>query len=116
MGDSYIKLDQALKDLIEAYVDLDKEIALKNNDDEDAYSSAMIETLETSIESALEDQDVESKFFANMITFLSDALEQLDPVAFEDAITEGADDEYESDDDDEIDYDDSDDDDSDDDE
>lgn len=105
MRSSSSKLDQALKDLIEAYVELDGQMNEKYEDDEDAYSAAMLEVLETSIEGALEDQDVETKSFANMLSYFSDALEQLDPVAFDDA-TEGEEEEYEGDDDDDdIDYD-----------
>ncbi|MCC6953823.1 MAG: hypothetical protein IT290_06870 [Deltaproteobacteria bacterium] len=107
MGDSFAKLDQALKDLIEAYVALDEEMSGKYSDDNEAYNNAMTEVLETSIESALEEQDAETKYFANMITVLSDALESIDPVAFEDALTETDDDEeYSGDDDDDEEYDD----------
>ena len=112
MGDSFAKLDQALKDLIEAYVALDTEISAKHSDDDEAYANAMTEVLETSIESALEEQDQETKFFANMITLLSDALESIDPVAFEDPLGEDSDDDdYTADgDDDGDDYDDTEDD------
>ena len=107
------KLDQALSDLIEAYVALESELDEKHGDDEDSFATALVEVLETSIEAAIENQDVSTTVFASMLSTFTEALEQLDPSAFE---NEGEDDEeYESDDsdydvdDDEIDLDDDDD-------
>ena len=110
MVDSFAKLDQALKDLIEAYSELETELSGKFENDDEAFSTAVIEVLETSIEGALEEQDVETKAFANLLTLFSDALEQIDPVAFEDAVEEDEDAEGEYEDDDDLDYDDLDDD------
>jgi hypothetical protein len=77
-------LDQALKDLIESYAELDEETEEKFGDDEESYSHAVIEVLETSIESALEEHDISTTLFANILSNLTEALEQLDPAAFED--------------------------------
>jgi hypothetical protein len=107
MAQTSNKLDQALKDLIEAYAELDEELSEKFSDDEEAYTSTMTELLETSIEGALEDQDVEPKYFANLLEFLSDSLELLDPTVFDTA--EGEEEEEEDSDYDDIDYDDIDD-------
>jgi len=101
MRGSTSKLEQALKDLIEAYSELDTELTAKLEDDEEAYASSMLESLETSIESALEDQDMETKSFANLLSYFSDALEQLDPVAFdEEGESDEEEEEYEDDEDD----------------
>lgn len=102
MASSYSKLDQALKDLIEAYTAMEEEFDEKYGDDEEAFSSAVIEALETSVESAIDDQDSSTSFFANLLSSLSEALEQLDPAAFEET-TEEEDDEDDAS---EIDYDD----------
>ena len=93
MSNSYAKLDQALKDLLEAYTELEEENESKFGDDEDSYSHAMIEALETSIESALEEHDVSTTVFAAVLSNLTEALEQLDPSAFdEEAATYGLED------------------------
>jgi uncharacterized coiled-coil protein SlyX len=84
MSSSYTNLDQALKDLVEAFAELEEEVEDKFSDDEDSYSHAMVETLETSIESALEEHDVTTASFANLLSNLTEALEQLDPSAFDD--------------------------------
>lgn len=83
MASSYAKLDQALKDLIEAYTELDEELEEKYGDDEDSFSHAMIEALETSIESAIEEYDTSTSSFATVLSSLTEALEQLDPSAFD---------------------------------
>lgn len=83
MADSFGKLDQALKDLIEAYTELEQQLDEKYGDDDEAFSNAVIEALETSIESALDDQDSDTGFFGGVLSRLSEALEQLDPAAFE---------------------------------
>lgn len=102
MASSYAKLDQALKDLIEAYTELDEVIEKKYGEDEDAFSHAIIEALETSIESALEEHDTSTNTFATILSSLTEALEQLDPSAFED---EDADYEMEEADDEDAEYD-----------
>lgn len=102
MANSVSKLNQALKDLVESYLAIDEEYQTKFEDDEDAYASAMIEVLENGIEGAIDEVDASSAAVASMISALSEALEQLDPSAFdEDAEEFDADDaEYEGDEDD----------------
>lgn len=92
----YKKLDDALKDLVEAYIELEDQITEKVGDDEDAFTHAIIEALETSIESAIEEHDFSTTGFAAILSNLTEGLEQLDPVAFDDDEEE---DEDESDDD-----------------
>ena len=53
MAKSFSKLDQALKDLIEAYGQIEEEYSDKFAEDEESYSAAIMEVLETSIESAI---------------------------------------------------------------
>ena len=84
MASSFSKLDQALQDLIEGFTNLEAEISGKYAEDEDSYSHAIVEVLETSIESALEEHDVTTSTFALLLSSLMEALEQLDPLAFED--------------------------------
>ena len=84
MANSYVKLDQALKDLIEAYVEVEEELEAKHGEDEEAYTHAVMEVLETSIEGAVEEQDSSTGAFATILSMLTEALEQLDPSAFED--------------------------------
>lgn len=83
MGKKHNKLDQALKDLIESYVELEEELSAKHRDDEDALNAGIIEVLETSIEGALEEHDYSSSKFANLLSVLTESLEQIDPAAFE---------------------------------
>jgi len=92
------KLDEALQDLVEAYTELEDAISTKVGDDEDAFSHAIIEALETSIESAIEEHDFSTSGFAAILTNLTEALDQLDPVAFDDDEEEDdEDEEYEID-------------------
>ena len=84
MAKTHSKLDQALNDLIEAYSELEEELGTKHAEDEEALSHAMIEALETSIEGALEEHDYSSSNFASVLSMLTEALEQVDPAAFED--------------------------------
>lgn len=98
MGKS--KLDQALIDLIEAYTALESEIDTKYADDEESYAAAMIEALETSVEAAIEDQDASTSSFASLLSSLTEALEQLDPSAFEGGEDEDDESDYDSDEDD----------------
>ena len=83
MANSHSKLDQALRDLIEAYMELEEDLDEKLGQDEESYDSAIIETLETSIETALEEQDTSTTYFATLLDALQSGLEQLDPSAFE---------------------------------
>lgn len=105
------KLDQALIDLMEAFVEIEEKMASKFGDEEDSFTNALVETLETSIEGALEETDMSTSGFATFLSCLSEALEQLDPGAFEEDEEEEDEEEgsYEVDDDDvDIDEDDSD--------
>ncbi|MFN8389162.1 MAG: hypothetical protein U0136_02590 [Bdellovibrionota bacterium] len=83
MANTFSKLDQALKDLIEAYVELEGQLEEKHGDDEESMSHAMIEALETAVEGALEEHDYSSSNFAGVLSLITEALEQLDPAAFE---------------------------------
>ncbi|MBL7662977.1 hypothetical protein JNK13_09525 [bacterium] len=105
MSSAYTKLDQALADLIEAYVGLESDMETKFSDDADAFQSAMTETLETAIETALEEQDASTSTFATMLSLLSEALETLDPSAFDEETEEAADEDEDYDDDEDIDID-----------
>lgn len=84
MANSYAKLDQALKDLVEAFAEVETELEEKHGEDEEALSHAVIEALETAVEGALEEHDYSSSSFAGLLSLLTEALEQLDPAAFED--------------------------------
>ena len=83
MAHSHNKLEQALKDLIEAYAALEQELEEKHGDDEDAFSHEICEALETAIETAIEDSDSTPSFLATLLSNTSQALEQIDPNAFE---------------------------------
>ena len=83
IADSFSKLDQALKDLVESYASLVSELENKHGEEDDeALSAAIIEAIETSIEGAIDEQDSSTSEFAELISALSEALEQLDPSAF----------------------------------
>ncbi len=84
MANSTSKLDQALMDLIEAYSEIASGLAEKHGEDEDALNNALVEVLETSIDSAVEEQGFNTSQFASMLSCLTEALEQIDPSAFED--------------------------------
>ncbi len=83
MVKSFSKLDQALKDLVEAYAELESDLEAKHGEDEESLSAALIEALETGVEGALEEHDYSSSSFAGLLSMLTEALEQLDPAAFE---------------------------------
>ncbi len=95
MVSSYKKLDEALQDLVEAYIELEDQITEKVGDDEDAFTHSIIEALETSIEAAIEEHDFSTTGVAAILSNLTEALEQLDPVAFDDDEDEDSDEEYE---------------------
>ena len=84
MAKAYAKLDQSLKDLVEAFAEVETELEEKHGEDEEALSHAVIEALETAVEGALEEHDYSSSSFAGLLSLLTEALEQLDPAAFED--------------------------------
>jgi len=83
MANSTSKLDQALQDLIEAYAALEEEIDERCGEDEEAFATSLIEALEASIDTAVEACDVDTHMVANMISALSEAMESLDPDAFD---------------------------------
>jgi hypothetical protein len=84
MANAYNRLDQAILDLIEAYSALESEVEEKCAGDEDSYAHAIIEALETSLESSIDESDIATNQFAAILSNLTEALEQLDPSAFED--------------------------------
>ena len=83
MSSAYARLDQAVKDLLDAYIEIDDELQSKHSEDEDSFSNAMIEALETSLESALEEHDISTGALAGIFSNFTEALEQLDPSAFD---------------------------------
>ena len=83
MSNAYARLDQALKDLVEAYTEVEAELEDKYSDDEDSFSHAVIEALETAIESTIEEQDISTSALAGVFANMTEALEQLDPSAFD---------------------------------
>ena len=101
IADSFSKLDQALKDLVESYSTLVSELENKHGEeDEEALSAAIIEAIETSIEGAIDEQDSSTSEFAELVSALSEALEQLDPSAFNEQTEEEEEEEEYGDDDD----------------
>ncbi len=104
MVSSFKKLDEAIQNLIEAYTELEEEISEKVGDDEDAFSHSIIEALETSIESAIEETDFSTAGFAAVLSNLTESLEELDPAAFEEAEEDEDEEEYEMEDLDDEDY------------
>ena len=104
------KLDQALADLVEAFVELEQEMDEKFGDDEEGFQTAIVEALETSIETAIEEQDSTTSSFASLVSCMSEALEHIDPSAFQAEDEEEEDEESEYDvDDSDLDYDEDDD-------
>lgn len=97
MANSYAKLDSALKELIEAFSEVEEDLDEKFGEDEEAYTSALIEALETSVEGAIDDQDSSTTTFASILSTLTEALENLDPTAFEGASSEDEEEEEETD-------------------
>jgi len=83
MSGASSKLEQALRDLVEAFVALEEETEEKFGDDELSYSAAIVEALEPAIENAIEDIDLSTTTVATLIDALTEALESLDPNAFE---------------------------------
>ena len=83
MSNPYSKLDQAISDLVEAYQELELELEKKNGDDLEAIENGAVEAFETSIDAAIEEHDSSTSSFASLVSAMSDAIEQLDPSAFE---------------------------------
>lgn len=100
------KLDQAFKDLVEAFAELESQCFEKYENDEENYNSTIVEAIETCIEGALDECDVDTSVVATLLTACSEALENIDPEAFSEQ--DGDDDDYASDDDEEEDEDDED--------
>lgn len=98
------KLSQAIIDLIEAYSVLEDELEEKHPDDEDAYALSLVNAVETAIEAGIEEHGSNTSSFANLVSVMTEALEQLDPSAFDE--DEEIEEEYEMQD---IDYDEDDD-------
>ena len=103
MAKTLAKLDQALQDLFTAYNEIELELNEKFTDEEEV-ANGLIEILETSIDSAMDDTDTTSNVVAMILSNMSDALEQIDPAAFE-----GGEDEEEDEDEEEYEIDDVDD-------
>jgi len=89
MTSSFAKLDQALGDLIEAYSELGETLEEKYGEDEEAFSTAVVEALESCLETAMEENDVSSGFVATLLASFTEALEEVDPSAFDDEDDEG---------------------------
>lgn len=104
MAHTVSKLEQSLRDLIDAYHELEEQLKKKHLDDVDTLAAAVVEAMESAVDEAIDHQDSSTGKFAELITYLQEALEQLDPSAFE-----GSEEEEDEDDDidlDDIDYDD----------
>jgi hypothetical protein len=93
MSTPYERLDQAMKDFIEAYLQIQDELETKHGDDEDSVANGVTESIETAIESALEEHDISTGSMATILSNMTEALESLDPSAFDD--DEEEDEEYE---------------------
>ena len=78
------KVDTALRELLEAFAELEQDLDEKHGDDEDAYQNILAETMEGSIETAVEESGTSTTLVATLISSLSDGLESLDPSAFDD--------------------------------
>jgi len=77
------KLETALIDLIEAYLELEEEFEGLHGDDEAAFEHAIVEAMETNLEIAIEETGATTEQFATLLGGMSEALEELDPSAFE---------------------------------
>lgn len=77
------KLSQAIIDLIEAYSMLEDALEEKHPDDEDAYSQSLIDAVETAIDTGIEEHGSNTSAFAGLVSVMTEALEQLDPSAFD---------------------------------
>ena len=97
------KLEQAFSELIQAFVALEEQMEKKHSDDDDAYSSAIIESVESAIDTALEEQEINTSNIAQMLAVFTEVLEEVDPAAFEDlGEDEDNDEDYDLDDDEEL--------------
>lgn len=83
MSTPYERLDEAMRDLIGAYMQIQDKLETEHGDDEDSIAHGLTEALETALESGLEEHDVNTSAMASMLSNTTDALEQLDPSAFD---------------------------------
>lgn len=90
------KLDQAFSELLQAFAELENELDKKFADDEEGFSTAILEAIESAIDTAIEDTDSSTGAVAQVLAAFTEALEEIDPSAF---------DEVEDDDEDDSDYD-----------
>lgn len=79
-------LEQALIELIDGYLELETNSNKAYGDDHDSFSNSVIEGLETSLDSAIEESNISTSQFATLLANLSEALEQIDPSAFEEDV------------------------------
>ena len=86
MAKSASNLEQALIELIDGYIELESTANKAYGDDEDSFSNSVIEGLETSLDSAIEESNISTAQFATLLANLSEALEQIDPSAFEEDV------------------------------
>lgn len=100
MSSAITRFDQALVELIDSFMNIESEMSSKFGDDPATYEQAVLEAVETSVESAIEEQDTTTTYFAGMLSCLSEGLEAIDPSAFESEEEEEVDEAYESDEDD----------------
>ena len=98
------KLEQAFSELIQAFVTLEEQMEKKYSDDDDAYSSAIIENVESAIDTALEEQEINTSNIAQMLAVFTEVLEEVDPAAFEELgdEDEDSDEDYDLDEDEEL--------------
>ena len=94
------KLVTPLKKLFNEYMALEG-IMDKDDDSEHAHDE-IVGSLEAAIEAAIEAEEIDTQVVARMLSFMTEALESLDPEAFE--ADEEDDDDYEDEDEDEDDY------------
>ena len=83
MSASNSKFDQALRDLLISYNELEDEISAKFGGDDGDFGSAISETIEASLDTAIDDSATETIQAARLATLLLGAVESLDPDAFE---------------------------------
>ncbi len=86
MAKSASNLEQALVELIDGYIELESSSNKAYGDDEDSFSNSIIEGLETSLDAAIEESNISTTEFATLLANLSEALEQIDPSAFEEDV------------------------------
>ncbi|MDR2337122.1 MAG: hypothetical protein LBE20_00525 [Deltaproteobacteria bacterium] len=86
------KLEQAFSEIIQAFIALEEQLEKKYSDDDEAYSSAMVETIESVLDSILEEGDITTTNIAQMLAVFTEALEEIDPNAFEDLVNDDDDD------------------------